>query len=107
MSIIFILFCYWSGGLYAISCFILIRPELIEYIIFIITTDNATDIIIYDDLIYIFAINNIASFVSTMSVHTNNVATNVTKIIEIVIKKHAYLKYCIVSLARIIVMIFI
>ena len=97
--------CYWSGGFYAASCFILVIPELIKSIIFITTIVNATDIITYDDVIYIFAINNIASFVSTMSVHTNNVANNVAKPIEIVIMKQAHFNSCIVSLARIIVMI--
>ena len=106
MSIIFTLYvCYWSGGLYAINCLILVIPEFIKSIIFITTIDNATDIITYDTLIYIFAINNIASFVSTRSIHTNNVANNVAKIIEIVIIKQAYFNNFIVSLARIIVMI--
>lgn len=99
------MFCYWSGGLYAVSLFIFNIPELIKSIIFITTIVNATDIITYDTLIYIFAINNIASFVSTMSIHTNNVANNVAKIIEIVIIKHAYFNNFIVSLARIIVII--
>ena len=99
------MFCYWSCGLYAISCFIFNIPELVKSIIFITTIVNATDIITYDDVIYIFAINNIASFVSTMSVHTNNVANNVAKTIEIVIMKQAHFNSCIVSLARIIVII--
>lgn len=106
MSIIFTLYvCYWSGGLYTISLFIFNIPELIKSIIFITTIDKTTDIITYDTLIYIFAINNIVSFVSTMSIHTNNVANNVAKIIEIVIIKHVYFNNFIVSLARIIVMI--